>query len=530
MSSGARGLLHSRVRTTSATWVKWFAGAVACCAAVLLVVLNTPYLLWPYDFDPSDGDFFNFALRSLKGKSFYGDFRNGQILCLYQPLYVYWLKLLLWLDLGANTVPVARIANLAAVSGGFAVSALMLKKLMPERPEWAFLSVVVWAGSIYCIGSVALFVRPDPFMHLFLMLGYYCLVFHPQKYFVVLIFGLAAFLAKQGGASLFVSAGLVYMLQYRVLLKRVVLAGGVLVIGSLLILNYLHDGNYIHSTLIFPGTLFNTSHIRYLARYFEWYYDVNPWVLPLCLIPIYESVVANESGWIRRGRPEQPRLVIALLMETLSLAWFGRNWGGGPNYAWTQWALAIVVGFIGLERVTALLTKRMASPGGVQQALRYVAAAAALAVAVRGHWPSWQGLPHLRQSFLDADAALAQGNEYDRVIGSLIYQYPERRWLSERNTMPFVRRNVDLDIEGCTPLFFETSGTPYYARFLKRLTTGEYDFVQRSFGLNGVDRILDACYQPHTDTVAALGPGRTPIRIFLYDGKRVACKRLQAEY
>jgi len=530
MSSAGRALLPSRARTTSAACLKCFAGAVACCSALVFVALNTPYLRWPYDFDPSDGDFFNFALRSLKGKSFYGDFRNGQILCLYQPLYIYWLKLLLWLDLGANTVPVARIANLAAVSGGFGVSALMLRRLMPDRPEWAFMSLVVWTGSIYCIGSVALFVRPDPFMHLFLMLGYYHLVFHPQKYFVVLIFALAGFLAKQGGASLFVSAGLVYALQSRVLLKRVVLVGTALVVGSLLILNYLHDGNYIHSTLIFPGTLFNTSHMRFLARYFDWYYDVIPWVLPLCLIPIYESVLANESGWIRRGRPEQPRLVVALLVETASLAWFGRNWGGGPSYAWTQWALAIVLAFIGLERLTALVTKRMASPGAFQQALRYVVAAAALALVVRGHWPSWQGLLQLRQSFLDADASLAQANEHDRVLGSLLHEYPERRWLSERNTMPFVRRNVDLDIEGCTPLFFETSGTPYYARFLKRLTTGEYDFVQRSFGLNGVDRILDACYRPHTDTVAALGPGRTPIRILLYDGKRAACKRLQAEY
>lgn len=299
---------------------------------------------FPYDWEPTDGDHLNFAVRIFNGLPIFLPLKSGYILSVYNPLYHYLNAA--FVGLGFNfTIP--RVLSCFFWLGCAALAFYYFRKTQSFRRS-LFFALILIVPALDSVTLEMLNVNPNSLMA-FLFLSSLCAAnwaFNSRdnelrKWCTCGILCALCFFAKQQGIIAIVCCG--FYLIFKGLRPRIFLVfASTFCVISILVTAYLehkNSGQFLNLTIFELAEVVAPDSILAERRLLSFFSD------NLAYVVIYVASLA--CCFVYRLRPTIWQIAtilhIPLLFKILG------NGGGGPNYLLTFW---FSIAMTGLEFVS----------------------------------------------------------------------------------------------------------------------------------------------------------------------------------
>lgn len=495
------------------------ARAATAVLGLVLVVLAAafayqlwPFVRYPYEADPSDGDMLNALGRGLAGLPIYGNWREGTVTLLYPPLFLGVLGL--GRLVGLDPIVFFRTVNLVLLLGSLAATVILGSGDGERRSGFAL------PGALAAIFVMAAWqqyfwiapVHPAALLLALTMAVCVVLIFRPTADLTLAVLCVAAILSKQAGLALAVAVAIHLAGRDRRRLLRFVILAAALTGAAVALLEWQSRGQFLRSVLFYPGRAFSGPWLSWGNGFVlaAGYYGGRLWLLPLIVAGL----------WSVRGTRLAP-LATVFLVDALCQIYLARSLAGSPSYLWVHYALASVLAARGWCWLLLLLARRMAAPAGAWLT-------PALAAAVGLFCLGSDGRALLGRPRHDLAPAAAIGARHTRLVASVAAENPGKKWIVTRSSLAAVRAGVILDQEYATFAIAWTHPTLIDRDLVRRrVARGDYTFVQLAptdIGFNPLGDLFARCFVAHAESSIVFMGKLSPTTILRYDGEGAGCR------
>ena len=499
--------------------------AVAVLLVGLFVCYCLPIAAFPFDIDPSDGDFLGMANRILAGKTLYGDWWKGDMTLPYPPLYFYMLAA--GARLGSDAVVFARTFNLAVILASLVlvvcityswVSSFQERK---ASPEVIALMACILALTNPSMLSGLLILRPDALLAMLTVLQVFVLARWPKKTLITAIVAILAVFTKQVGIAVFVSTLAYYLFPGRKggdrgLWRRFLIVFSALAVALTALFEGLNHGLFLKAVFFAPSQAFSG---HFLSWSQVWQNVLPPWGIQLFVVTGF-AVFAIHAF---RTKILPVALIFLFTLGVSVVA--SRNMGSDAFYLVPSWFVGCILASVGVGeaclRIAAFL-----KPGAAKYAypiLFGLVCMSAIAMSL--------GLLLMKQTTdYEGVAVVIQGSQAS--ISERVKKEPAAKWMAARSATVLTRLGVTLDQEWCAGVIAAFSGGAITAEpIVRRMAAGEYGYILLSppicrFG-SPYDPVLRACFKKVEDVAVSAFAEVTPGAVLQYDGALETCHKLE---
>ena len=431
-----------------------FERVCACALAVILLATTMlflrqlwPFVAYPYEVDPTDGDMLNAATRWRLGRPIYGDWRVGDVTLPYTPLFL----------------------GILVVSQALGVDPMVFFRHVNVGLFLAMLALVVWiagrgtrdSGSRWnpvqgLLAGIFLLSAWRPYLwmmpvHPGMLAAFFgvatcaLLVVRPHASVLVATLGVLATLSKQSAIVVPAASLLYYAMWDRTGLKRYLLVLAAVFSLSVLYFEIQSRGQFLRGTFIYPTLALSGSWLqwRHVLTTASAFYSRLLWLVPLIVV-----------GLIGAFRSPSRPLALVFSMDVLLEISITRNVGGSPSYLWFHFALAAGLAATGWWRLVSLAGFRLRRFSGA-------AVPAALSALLATAWFAGDGSTLAALPLPDLASAGRVSESHERVIREMVAAYPGERWIATRSSLALVKAGIVLDQEYATVAI--ASSTPRYS-------------------------------------------------------------------
>lgn len=511
-----RGL--SRPRTATVERV------CACTLAVILLATTVlflrqlwPFVAYPHEVDPTDGDMLNAAMRWRLGRPIYGDWRVGDITLNYTPLFLG--ILVAGQALGTDPIVFFRHVNVGLFLAMLALVVWIAGRGTRDSSQrWNSVQGLLAGIFLLSAWRPYLWMMPVHPGMLAAFLGVATcalLVVRPHASVLVASSGVLAVLSKQSAIVVPAASLLYYAMWDRAGLRRYLQALAAVFCLSVLYFEIQSRGQFLRGTFIYPtlalsGSWLQWSHVLTTASAF---YGRLLWLVPLILV-----------GWMEAFRSPLRPLALVFSLDVLLEISITRNVGGSPSYLWFHFALAAVLAATGWWRLVSFAGsrwRRFSAP----------VVPAVLSALLATAWFAGDGSTLAALPLPDLASAGRVSESHERVIGELAAAYPGVRWIATRSSLALVKAGIVLDQEYSTLAIASSQPQVFDLSPLRqRVARGEYGLAQvatTGLAVDPLGEVFQSCFRlQRRSTLAFLGMP-TPSVILRYDGTSPGCRELQ---
>ena len=321
-------------------------------------------VIFPFEWEPTDGDHLNFAHRLHSNLTIYFQFDSGNILSVYNPLYHYLIGLL---DSNLNSFLVGRAVSLIC----WVLSLTVLYLIFRARVS-ADKAILVPLLMMFPVQSGLLvdLVQISPAALMFLLfvsaLALIELTKVPTQIRIILvgILSVMSFLAKQQGGITFCVI-VIFLILKKTKLQQI-FSYLIVYFGILFIVIQVVNRNGNNNIL--AATIFDLPH--YIETYWKLgilrlilFVGMNAFIIVFCLKSIFLSLKRKQFDiW-----------QISFIVHIPFLLFILRNGGGGSNYFATFWVTSVCVFFRYLYRENFIEeSKAPITRGLIQNSIRKI--------------------------------------------------------------------------------------------------------------------------------------------------------------
>ncbi len=458
-----------------------------------MVYQYSPFFSFPYDWDPSDGDYWGLARRVSMGLPIYGNWAKGEIISLYPPLVPYFFGLI---DLfGLETLSIARVLQVGCLIGSsFLVGDIAARATGKHRIRYiAGISAGLFQMSAWRLYPAFLNFRSDPWVVLFVLLTIRQLIATPSRVFLIATLASCSFFAKQSGIAVIPAAIGFYALFERRHFWPFIGAAAFALLVPIGVLEVWNHGQYLSSTVFAAMQYLTGPSKQSWAKFvglWEAFFANREWIYMYGL----SALALGIAAW-RKNRVVFV-VGVVLAFDLLYLSQGARYFGAGVVYFWTHWQLcSILVGY-----TLGQLILGIGSVGGRFLPTRL----AAVFVSIIALLPLFH--KNLRILFEQVPLNLAYARDIgireDQTVAELRRQFPGR-WLVERAPASTIRNKIVLEREWCTlgGALMDRPDDTATQEFLTQLRTGVFQIIQRGPGFScgeppGYQQMLAQCFEP----------------------------------
>jgi hypothetical protein len=495
--------------------------AVAALAALLLVLVSAfvyqflPFVRYPYEADPSDGDMLNALMRGLGGKPIYGDWRTGTVTLLYPPLFLGILGL-------AHAVGLEPITCFRSVNLAFFVLSVGLVVIMAsvlDKGHRRFAAAGLLAG-IFVMSAWRhyFWLAPvHPAMLLLLISLGTCaiLALRPGATVALALCCSLAVLTKQSGIGLLLAVLIHLAVTDRKRIPRfAAVAGGSLALAVILFELQSH-GQFLRSILLYPGKVFSDQWVSF-AKVFGLateLYGGRLWLLPLVGL-----------GLLAVRRTALFPLAVVFGVDAAVELYLARSVAGSASYLWFHFALASVLAAQGWQWLITQASRRMRLLAGAP-------ALSLLTVLLGCICLATDGRDLLSAPRVDLTRAKETSRLHAQVVTSLLTAHPHEKWIVTRSSLAAVRAGALLDQEYATFAIAWTHPTLIDRSAVRqRVAAGEYTYVQlgpTGLTFDPLAEVFAACFVPVARSTLIYQGRPSPTIVLRHDGTRSACQSLR---
>jgi hypothetical protein len=490
------------------------AGLLVAWAGVFAYQL-LPFVRYPFEADPSDGDMLNALLRGLGGEPIYGDWRTGTVTLLYPPLFLGVLALAR--ALGQDPIVFFRGANLACFLASLVLVVVVASKDGDGRGRTAESGIL--AGLFLLAAWEPYFwlapVHPAALLLVISLLTCTLLAHRPSATIGLALLCSLAVLAKQSGIGLLLGVLCHLAFSDRRRLPRFLLASVLLLGLAAAAFELQSRGQFLRSVLIYPSRVFTGAWVSWdhAFQIAAGYYGPRLWMLPLIGV-----------GLMAARRTRMLPLAVVFVVDAATSLILARSVAGSPSYLWFHYALACILaaqGFAWLWQQAAVRLRWLAD--------RRVLSL--LGLVLGGLCVATDGRDLLDWPRRDLSRATEVSRQHAALVTGLIAAHPGEKWLATRSSLAVVRAGAVLDQEYATfSIAWTHANLVDRAAVRRRVATGEYGFAQLAPTALTFDPLADvfaACFAPVARSTLVFMGRPAPATLLRYDGTRTRCRDLR---